>query len=882
MEPEQPTPPPQSAFHNPQSAILHEILPESPVEFYLGREIDPATGETTDRPIFYESRNLTTHGVVVGMTGSGKTGLCLTILEEAALDGIPAILIDPKGDMANLLLTFPELRPEDFLPWVNADDARRKKLSTEDYAKQIAGEWKSGLADWKITGERIARLKQSAEFRVYTPGSEVGLPVSLVNNFDAPPKSLLAEDLRSKVTATTSALLGLAGVEGDAVRSKEHILISNILMHCWQKGENVPLAKLIGYIQNPPVRTLGVFDIDVLFPEPQRHQLAFAINNILASPTFQSWMVGDPLDFEKLLVGPDGKPRHLIYSIAHLGDDQRMFFVTLLLEQVIAWMRAQGGTTSLRALLYFDEVFGFMPPHPGNPPSKDPLLTILKQGRAFGLGALLATQNPVDLDYKALSNAGTWFVGKLQTERDKMRLLDGLEGACATQGSLQDRASLDKTISGLSTRKFLYHNIHEGRPKLLNTRWAMSYLRGPMSRDQISKLMEPFRTPVAIAPIPVAVPALLPPIVESPPNVPPPTEPIATAPPPDRDFKQQLRQESAATNPIGGSSPGSSAPVLGRDVAQFYLPVRKRLPAAFAELGIQGDKARLIYTAKVVAHGVVRFIDRKRAVDGKTEYLLAADPPGETASIDWNAANRLADAAWLAAAEDHGTPTAWFDIPGTVNEARDLKALLKDFERHLYDTAVLPVFVNAKLDLVGKPAEEQAAFVQRCVQAAIVKRDEEAAKQRPKLERRMDQIEEKIRKSRQQLGEKESEYAARRRTETVSFFETMLHMFVGRKTVRGISTASQKRAMSDRADLDVREAHGNLAAYEKDMDELKAEWEDIVGKLNDKWMEIANVVEEFRVTPRKADIAVPRFGLGWSPHWEIQLPTGTVTLIAAY
>lgn len=394
--------------------------------FYLGQEYDLDAGKRLDRLAMYDARDLTTHAVCVGMTGSGKTGLCIDLLEEAAIDNVPAIMIDPKGDLTNLLLTFPDLRPEDFEPWVNVDDARRKGMTVGEYARYIADIWRKGLADWGEGPERIRMLKQSADFRIYTPGSDAGLPVSILASLKAPALSWDENEelLREQVQGTASALLGFVGIEANPLRSREHILLSNIFEHFWRQGEDLDLARLITSIQSPPVRQLGVFDVDTFFPEKDRFGLAMSLNNIIAAPSFEGWIKGEPLDVANLLYTAAGKPRHSIFYIAHLSDAERMFFVTLLLEQIVTWVRQQSGTTSLRALLYFDEVFGFFPPV-ANPPSKRPLLTLLKQARAFGFGVVLTTQNPVDLDYKGLTNAGTWFIGKLQTERDKMRVLDG-------------------------------------------------------------------------------------------------------------------------------------------------------------------------------------------------------------------------------------------------------------------------------------------------------------------------------------------------------------------------------------------------------------------------------------------------------------------------
>ncbi len=459
--------------------------------FYLGRPYDPRTKAPQPGLILYDSKDLVTHAVCVGMTGSGKTGLCIALLEEAALDGVPAIAIDPKGDLTNLMLTFPELRPADFRPWINEDDARAKSLSPDDYAAQQAKLWKDGLAGWGEDGDRIQRLRDAAEFAVYTPGSSAGIPISIVASFAAPAQAVRddSELLRDRVTTTATSILGLLGIAADPIQSREHILIATLLTKAWAAGEGLDLSRLIDQIQKPPMARVGAMDLEAFYPTKERAQLAVKMNNLLASPGFSAWLEGVPLDAGQLLRSESGKPRVAIISIAHLSEAERMFFVSLLLNQVLDWVRTQSGTTSLRAILYMDEIFGYFPPV-AEPPSKRPLLTLLKQARAYGLGIVLATQNPVDLDYKGLANAGTWFLGRLQTERDKARVLEGLESVSASAHAQFDKGAIDKLLSGLAQRIFLMHNVHEDAPVVFESRWAMSYLRGPLTRDQIKKLMD--------------------------------------------------------------------------------------------------------------------------------------------------------------------------------------------------------------------------------------------------------------------------------------------------------------------------------------------------------------------------------------------------------
>ena len=458
--------------------------------FYLGKKHDLALGKTEDALTLYDSKDLTTHAVCVGMTGSGKTGLCLSLIEEAGIDGVPVIAIDPKGDLGNLLLTFPDLKPEDFRPWVDPSVATRKGITPDELAEQTADLWRKGLGDWGQDGERIRRYNEKVDKAIYTPGSSAGIPLTVLKSFNAPSQAVIddSDAFRDRVQSTTSGVLALLGIDADPVRSREHIFLSNVLDRAWREGRNLDLAGLIQEIQNPPFTKVGVVDLETFYSAKDRLELGMQLNNLLASPSFASWLEGEPLDIKKLLYTEEGRPRLSILSIAHLSETERMFFVTILLNEILSWMRSQPGTGSLRALLYMDEIYGYFPPT-ANPPSKKPMLTLLKQARAYGLGVVLATQNPVDLDYKGLSNTGTWFLGRLQTERDKARVLEGLEGASAQAGSSFNKAEMEVTLAGLGSRVFLMNNVHDNQPQVFHTRWAMSYLRGPLTRDQIRTLM---------------------------------------------------------------------------------------------------------------------------------------------------------------------------------------------------------------------------------------------------------------------------------------------------------------------------------------------------------------------------------------------------------
>ncbi len=820
--------------------------------FYLGKEYDLKAGEVTDELVMYDARDLTTHAVCVGMTGSGKTGLCIDLLEEAAIDNVPAIIIDPKGDITNLLLTFPELRPDDFEPWVNVDDARRKNMSVSEYASKIADTWREGLAGWDEGPERIRMLKNSAEFVIYTPGSDAGVPVSILSSLRAPDLGWddNEEVLREQIQGTASALLGLVDIDADPLQSREHILLSNIFEYYWRRGEDLDLAMLITAIQNPPVRKLGVFDVDTFYPEKERFQLAMALNNIMASPSFASWMEGQPLDIASLLHTPSGKPRHSIFYVAHLSEGERMFFVTLLLEQVVIWMRQQSGTTSLRALVYMDEVFGFFPPT-ANPPSKKPMLTLMKQARAYGVGMMLTTQNPVDLDYKGLSNAGTWFIGKLQTDRDKERVLDGLESASGSAGGALNRRELDKLISSLDSRVFLLHNVHEGQPVIFNTRWAMSYLRGPLTRNQVRTLMTERKGELEIEEMSVSS---RPPISH---NVQPAAVPAA---------------EVESDLPPGYST---VPPALAPDLEQTYLPMRVSPNRALAVLEeetgqrLEALETTLIYEPAFIAMGTVSFVDRTRGVNEKRPIgkLVQANDLGP--GTQWEDAVSL-DMTVNALDRRPEEDALFSSVPEDLNTQRELTALGKDFSDWLYHEQRLQLLYNPVLKLYSKPDESERDFKVRMQQAAREQRDDEVDVMRKKYRRELDKLETKLEREQQELADDEADYDSRKMEEMVSGAETVAGLLgiFGRRR-KSLSTAATKRRMTARAKADIQESIDEIARLEKDMAEVQKTIEDEAAIITEKWADTLDQIETYLVKPRRTDIDVDLVALAWLPYWEI-------------
>lgn len=816
--------------------------------FYLGLEYDLAQGKRLEQLIMYDARDLTTHAVCVGMTGSGKTGLCIDLLEEAALDSVPALIIDPKGDVTNLLLTFPELRPEDFQPWVNLDDARRKGMSVAEYATYIADTWRRGLADWGQGPERIRMLKESVDFTIYTPGSDAGLPVSILASLKAPALDWNenAELLREQIQGTVSALLGLVGIEADPLRSREHILLSNIFEHFWSQSQDLDLAKLITAVQSPPVRKLGVFDVDTFFPERERFGLAMALNRIIAAPTFRAWIQGEPLDVNSLLYTASGKPRHSIFYIAHLSDPERMFFVTLLLQQVVTWVRKQSGTTSLRALLYFDELFGFFPPV-ANPPSKLPLMTLLKQARAFGLGVVLTTQNPVDIDYKGLSNAGTWFIGKLQTDQDKARVLDGLQSASATAGNVADRSKLDRSISALSSRIFLLHNVHQDRPVIFQTRWAMSYLRGPLTRPQVRELMAERKAAIAAMPATVAT-------------------------------NQMIHEKVVPAAVMGAPAVYShTPPTLPPDLPQVFLPVQLSSASAVAALEksqgrrVEALESKLVYEPALLALGRVRFADRTRNVDETRDigFLVLSDALGTV--IRWqDAAQMTVDLHNLQAQPE--SEALFAPLPSQLNSSAKLKAIERAFADYLYHEQVLNLLYIPALKLYAEPGESERDFIARAQQIARENRDAEVEKLRQKYQLKLDRLEDQLAREQRELSKDRTEYEARKREELLSAGETvigMLGIFGRRRSTTTLSRAATKRRLTASAQADIKESEEQIARLQAEIENMRREMELEAEALSQKWASILDKVETYPVRPGRGAVQVLMTALAWTPYWEI-------------
>ncbi|MDJ0664186.1 MAG: hypothetical protein QNJ75_06470 [Acidimicrobiia bacterium] len=782
--------------------------------FYLGGVVDAATGERTGDIVDYDPGDLTTHGVIVGMTGSGKTGLGIIYLEEALLSGIPTLILDPKGDMTNLMLTFPDLLPANFEPWVDEGEARKEGKTAGELATEKAELWRKGLGWWDQDGTRIRELRDKAGFTIYTPGSESGVPLNIIGSLACPDTSwdTEAETLRDEIEGFVSGLLGLVGIEADPISSREHILIANLVEHAWRAGRDLDMATLLAEIQRPPLRKLGVFDLDTFFPEKERLELAMQLNGLVASPAFSSWVQGPDLDIEKLL-WQDGKPQAAIVYLAHLSDEERQFIVTLILSKVITWMRSQAGTGDLRALVYMDEVFGFVPPT-AEPPAKKPILTMLKQARAFGVGMLLSTQNPVDLDYKAMSNAGTWCIGRLQTERDKARILEALQSA---RGDT-DVSELDRTISGLDKRQFLLHNTREPEPILFTTRWALSYLRGPLTRAQIATLTS--------------------------------YEPPPPSAPDQRPAEQEPAPElSSDETPVMPKVPDS-------------VPVYHLAPDAPWANRFELNPGSNRHVAALAARVSLTYDERVADLVHQEEWEAVVTPLGsrfdaaQAVYVDYD------DRDFSATAPEE----AVYVIPeGAIEKASYWKSAgsaLKDF---LHRGQKITIFKNADLKLYSRVGESEQDFLTRCDEVAQERADEESAKLRDKYERRFKTLRDQAAAAERRAEELEVDLAGSKQREIIDGASSVINILLGRRSTRSVTGTARNRSATRSKEARLRTAQAKADDKYAALADLEAELVEEFEEINDRWEERGETVTPMEVGLEKADIQVIELSLLWLP-----------------
>jgi Helicase HerA, central domain len=788
--------------------------------FYLGKRFDTRNDALSDELTLYDSKDLTTHAVIIGMTGSGKTGLGIGLIEEAAIDHVPVIAIDPKGDLGNLLLTFPKLEPADFEPWIDPASALEAGRSLEDQAAATAALWRNGLAQWGQDQTRIEKLRSSAEFALFTPGSTASMPVSVLKTLSARAELVAdADAFRDHVQSTVQSLLTLLDIDADPLTSREHILLSNILSDAWARGESLDLPHLILAVQTPPMSRIGVMDIESFYPSKDRFALAMRINNLLAAPGFEVWTQGAPLDIQQLLYTAEGKPRVCVMSIAHLSDPERMFFVTALLGELVSWMRAQPGSASLRAILYMDEVFGYLPPV-ANPPSKPLFLTLLKQARAYGVGLVLATQNPVDLDYKALSNIGTWMIGRLQTTRDVDRVRAGLESASGSESL--ELATLDATLAGLGKRSFLLHNVHDKAPTIFQTRWVMSYLAGPLTAEQIKRL----------------------------------------APQPDQAARPRSVPSTASTSrqTVEATAVGTVAPLLDPAITQVFLPITS----------VRSVSDDLTYVARLVAVVRAKFERANPPVAAERTALFEIPVDDGPAAIDWDAARELE-----LELDDLGrepAPEARFAAcPNTLTDPRRMAGLDSQFKRWFRSSHPLPIFKSPTFKTYSNVDETEGEFRVRLQTIGNQERDRKIGALKQKYEKQLGRLHERLLRAQQALERESGQARTQRLDAALSFGTAVLGALLGRKALSTTSatrvgTAIRKAGRSSQQSADVRHAEQRMAAVQEKIAELEAKFDADIDALDAAYDAQAEELVRVEIRPKLSDIEVPLVAVGWVPR----------------
>ena len=794
--------------------------------FYLGRKSQGTkVGGSTGggEPLLIDARRFTTHAVCVGMTGSGKTGLLIDLIEEAAIDGIPTLVIDPKGDLANVLLSFPNLEPTDFLPWVEADAAKREGITLEQLAERTAKKWSAGLAASGQSGDRIRRLHEAAEMVIYTPGSRTGRPLAMLESLDPPSAHVLddAEARRDRIESLVSGILALVGIETEPGKSREHVLLSTIIDAIWRSGQKLDFGALVRAIPAPPIERVGFLDLENFYPAGERFQLASRLNTVAAAPGFEAWLEGEPLDVGRLLWTPSGKPRVAVVSIAHLSDSQRMAFVTLLAGQTVAWMRTQGGTSSLKALFLMDEVFGYVPPT-ANPPSKTPILTLMKQARAYGLGVVLATQNPVDLDYKGLSNAGIWFLGRLQTARDKARVLDGLEGAASSAGQSFDRARIDRLLSGLEQRMFLLHSVHNDEETVFESRWTMAYLRGPLLREEIRRL----------------------------------TQATPTTPKPEGNGGSERASSASGTREEIAS--GGARPLLPPSVREVFLSPRQAIP-------LDGS---VHYRPYILGRGRIRFVKAPARIDVDREVIClapAGDSVGESA---WEQALELPEAPEVEPAPRTGT---FASLPTSLAGPRGYASLATSLKGHLGRTSRLALWAAHEIDALSQPGETEAEFRVRIAQRVKEWRDAEIDRVRDRHAAKLATLTDRIDRGRQKVERERAEAKNQSLQTYVSIGSAVLGALLGRKAATSTNigraaTSMRSASRSARQQADVVHAEESLTTLEERRlaieDEIAVELERIRLESSPERIQL----EQLEIPARKTDIVVDDVVLAWVPQ----------------
>ena len=658
--------------------------------FYVGKDVDSSNFELTDALTLLKNKNFTTHATIIGMTGSGKTGLGIGLLEEASIDNIPSIVIDPKGDMGDMLLTDPEFKAESFAKWV-ADDAKAKGEDALELGAKTAKMWKEGIESWGQDAQRVKRFTE-VDKTIYTPGSSSGVGINILSSLEKPNEAILSDsdNFTSYLSSTVNSLLALVGIESGSMDSKEYILLAQIISKAWRAGEKLTIESLVGSILQPTFKKIGVLPLESFYPQNERFKLANKFNSVIASPAFMGWLQGESLDINKLLYDGNGKARVAIFSIAHLNDEQRMFFVTMLLNRVVAWMRMQSGSNRLRALLYMDEIYGYFPPTK-NPPSKEPMITLLKQARAYGLGVVLSTQNPVDLDYKGLANIGTWFIGRLQTKQDIAKVIEGLSG----KGDSLSKDEISNILANLPKRTFFLKSNHLEDIRLFGTRWVLSYLKGPLKKDDISELMADKKAKIA---------------------------------PQEEQNQTQSSSDEFVSN------------IVLDDVVQRF------------EVDITGKNQ---FRPTIASSVSLSYSDSKRGIDLSKEKELYIDAT-ELNSCSWDENEEL-DEPLESFATTAPKDAKYRHIPSFISEDRGLKKCQRELINYLYANSKLEIYKCTKLRVESKIDESLDDFTVRVQDILEEKKEEEIDKLKDRYKAKQDRLESQLDRALQQVEKEKSD-----------------------------------------------------------------------------------------------------------------------------
>lgn len=797
--------------------------------FYVGETLD-GDRERTGAQVHIDPSDLTTHGVVLGMTGSGKTGLGVVVLEEALRQGIPAIILDPKGDLGNLLLTFPSLDAAAFEPWIDPAEATEKGLSVPDFAARAATKWRNGLGGWGLGTAEIDGLRQKADLQLFTPGSTSGNPVSLLGSLSAPALDweTEGETIRDEIAAWVTGLLGMVDIDADPLTSREHILISNVIEVAWRAGRSLDLPTLLGQIHRPPLRKLGVFDVDTFFPENDRMKLVMRLNALVASPSFAAWMQGPSLDVESMLRAPDGRPRGSVLALSHLSEKERQFVVTLVLSRAVSWMRRQPGTGSLRALIYLDEAFGFAPPT-AEPPTKRPLLTLLKQARAHGLGVIMATQNPVDLDYKVMSNAGTWFIGRLQTQRDKARILEAMK---SSSGEV-DVKEVDALVGSLGKREFLWWSAKRPAPTLFTSRWAMSYLRGPLTRSEVGRFK------VTASEVAQRTTEEQLPLAED----------------------STLERPPAPENPLADNE-STVCPEIADGIEVYYLD--RGAPWA-EDLGLDVHSDR--WQAAVACRVHLTYRNTKAELDHTEEWESVWFPIEEYFdaesgyTLDYDERDLRPDVP--------GRPI--YVVPDAPLHTKGWwKRVGTEIRTWLRRTSEIEIFQNKALKLYSRIGETEAEFTTRCERVGTMRADAQIAKMRDKMERRFVSARTQIANAERALTTAQAQLESRKKDEWVSGAGSLISAFFGgrskvRSMASGVRGISRRRSQTTTQATRVEAAEQKVQERYARIHELELELQDMVVNAQIEWGDKASQVETLEVNVARSGVEIDELVLVWFP-----------------